>query len=120
MTNLLQDGIDWLVDRLEDEAGRAVVYARGELSLSITAIAETQEYTVMDEKRAIPTRVVSQDFILRRSQVAFGGAVSDPRAGDRLTDAAGTFELMPLGTSPCYEWLDPDGDMVLIHTKKVA
>jgi hypothetical protein len=120
MTNLLQDGTDWLIDRLEEEAGRTVTYTRGVLTLAMTAICEEQEYAVTDDKRLIPVRIVSHDFILRRSQITFGGAVSDPRAGDRIIDNAGTFELMPLGVSPCFQWLDPDGDMVLVHTKKVA
>ena len=30
------------------------------------------------------------------------------------------FEVVPLGTKPCAEWAEPDGIMLVVHTKKVA
>ena len=47
-----------------------------------------------------------------------------PRSGDQVSvtiaDVDCVFEAMPLGNRPCFEQADPDGVMLVVHTKKVG
>ena len=48
-----------------------------------------------------------------------GGVLTRPQPGDRITDGALVFEVLPAGDDePCYRFSGPDRQMLRIHTKE--
>lgn len=119
----VSDGMTLLSDQLQQHVGRDATYTRLANSAAITATVILQDYTVTDEA-GLKTSVWSFDLIVERSQLKFSGTAFDPRPGDRITLVRGletmTLEAMPIGDRRCFEWVDEDGTMVTIHTKKVS
>ena len=120
----LSDAVAGLAATLKNVAGESVVYTRGPTSSApITAVSDVQTYEVLDQQ-GIPISVLSYDFLFTTADIVVGSAQIEPRPGDRiattLNGVACTFEVMPLGTKPCAEWAEPDGIMLIVHTKKVA
>ena len=124
MTNLMQDAATWLGSQLKTVAGRTVTYTRGASSVSLTAAVSMHEYQVIDTE-GFETQVVSRDYFLMAADLIIGGSVVAPRAGDQITESIGgidqTFEAMNLGDSgPAWNEADPDGTLIVVHTKRVG
>lgn len=119
----LTDGIDWLNAQLQQHAGRSATYTRGVNSVAITATVVVHDYEIHDESGVV-TVVNSFDLIAERATLTLNGSAIDPRPGDRIAATLGgavvTLEVVPIGRRPCVEWLDEDGTMVTIHTKRVG
>jgi hypothetical protein len=123
MTNLLQDGVTWLGGKLKDHAGVSVTYQRGTDSVSITATPTLHEYQVVDDE-GFGIMMLSRDYLVHAADLVLNGSAISPRSGDRVIETidgvSQTFELMPLGQLHEYQPADPDGTLLILHTKKVA
>lgn len=120
----LSDAVAGLAATLKNVAGESVVYTRGPMSSDpITAVSDVQTYEVLDQQ-GIPISVLSYDFLFTTSDIVIGSDQIEPRSGDRIAATLnGTpcvFEVVPLGNKPCAEWAEPDGIMLVVHTKKLA
>ncbi len=124
MANALSHAVAGLAATLKSVAGESVVYSRGSASSDpLTAVSDMQTYEVLDQQ-GVPISVLSYDFLFTTTDIVIGSDQIEPRSGDRiaatLNGAACVFEVVPLGTKPCAEWAEPDGIMLIVHTKKVA
>lgn len=122
MSNFLQDGVAWLADQLQEYVGTEVIYCSNVLEIPLTATVALQQYEVMTEE-GFPANIVVRDYIFRRSELVLGGLAQKPRPGDEIRETiAGTehvFSVLPLGSNrPCWEWLDRDGLMIVVHSKQ--
>lgn len=109
---------------MKNVAGESAVYTRGPMSSSpITAVSDVQTYEVLDQQ-GIPISLLSYDFLFTTTDIVIDSAQIEPRSGDRIATTLNgipcVFEVMPLGTKPCAEWAEPDGIMLVVHTKKLA
>lgn len=117
-TNLLQDGADWLGERLKESAGRSMSYTQGNTTLAtVTGVPSAKIYHSFDN--GAETLVHSLDWIVSADDVAL-----TPRPGDRITETLGgveyIYEVMPIDDDrPCCEWHDNARKLLLIHTKRV-
>ena len=118
MTTLLQDAADWLGDRLQDEASRAITYERSpSKKYTITGVPRERMFRSTNKDTGIHTQVKHTDWIVLSVDIAD----IEPRRGDKITDAAGrVFEVHPIADMPCWEYEDMANVMVVLHTKKVA
>ena len=122
--NALSDAVAGLAATLKAVAGESVRYSRGSTTSDpITAVSDVQTYEVLDQQ-GVPISVLSYDFLFTTTDIVIGSAQVEPRPGDRiaatLNGVACVFEGMPLGTQPCAEWAEPDGIMLVVHTKRVT
>ena len=113
-----------LSSTLKRVAGEAVVYSRGlSLSVPLTAVHDMQSYEVVNDQ-GFPETVIAHDFLIAASDLVSSDLPVLPRNGDQvsltISGAACVFEAMPLGNRPCFEAADPDGVMLVVHTKKVG
>lgn len=119
----MQDGAAWLSGQLKTAAGVSVTYARGPLSVSLTAVPTLHEYEVVDDE-GFGIVMLSRDYLVHTEDLVLGGSEIAPRAGDRITETVGgvvdTYEVMPLGQKKEYEPADSDGLLLLVHTKQVT
>jgi len=124
MTNLLQDGVTWLGERLKESASVTIVYQRGpHVSDDLTVTKSLHEYEVIDTD-GIMTTIKSTDYLIHAADLIVNDTVITPRSDDRVTEVVGgvsqTYEVMPLGPQKEYEPLDTDGVIMTVHTKRVA
>jgi len=66
----------------------------------------------------------SRSFIFDIADYKINGVVVTPASGDQIQETiAGivhTFEVMPIGSSPCYEWVGTQKPQWKVHTKFVG
>jgi hypothetical protein len=120
MTNLMQDGSLWLIERAKESGGRSITYCRGSIRVSITAVPKLEETEVIDED-GFGTGAQLDDFLIEASDLVVAGAVTLPRAGDRIEMGSDTFEVVPpSGTEKAFETYDVSGTILEVHTKRIG
>lgn len=104
---------------LDEVFGGLVTLRRGvQATQGFVAAWTLQEYEVIDQEGGL-TVVQSRDYSVPKASVVLGGAVVQPRAGDRIVDGSDLWEIVPLAPRPAVEDT-PGGTRWLVHTKKVA
>ncbi len=123
MTNLLQTGSQWLGDQLLAHAATEVQYVRGLEQALVRATIGKTEFEIEDGAGMVE-RVQSRDYLIKATHLVLGGSVSLPKPGDRIYETSGSetlvYEVLSLGTQPCWRYSDPHRQMLRVHTKQVA
>ena len=122
MANLLQRGSDWLQDQLTVHASNAIVYRRGNETVSLVAVIGRTLFEV-DDGFGILTNVESRDFLVRAADLVLDLSPTLPERGDRIEETVGTttfvYEVMAPGKEPHVRYSDPYRKTLRIHTKQV-
>lgn len=117
MTNLIDDGADWLVDRLKESAGRTAVYIRGGKRTTVTAVRVAEGETVLDAN-GIPLTVRDHQIT-----IAAADLTHEPRAGDVIEETVGgstvRWEVVPRGDGPAWEWWDQANTAYRVFVQEV-
>jgi hypothetical protein len=120
VTDLLQQGLDWLEGRRREHLTRTVLYRRGAESFQIPATVAATRYEV-DDGYGVVLEQDMRDYIVAAEDLVLGGQVVVPERGDEIVetrDGAGyVYEVMDLGAEKHYRPADPDGSALRIHTK---
>lgn len=121
MANLLDDGAAWLLDQLQQHAGRAVSYAPlGQVAISeLTATRAVEEVRIVDAQ-GVPTVVQVTAWLLASSDL--DGVT--PKRGDKIneTTAAGesvTWEVAPRPDGPLWQYEDAGRAMLRVYAVEV-
>jgi len=118
---MLLDGFGWLQQQLHQHAATQITYRRGSESVTITATVGETAYDA-DDGNGFMVRYVSRDFLVKPSDLSFGGIVSLPVPGDLIEEASGhlkhIFEVMEPPGRPHYKLSDPYHKLYRIHTKR--
>lgn len=89
----------------------------------VTAEAVIRDYEI-DEQEGFAATIQSRDFVIDVSDYRIEATAVQPRSGDRIKETIGgvvhVFEVMPLGSRPCVEWIGNSKAQWLIHTKLVG
>lgn len=104
MPNLLDTGAAWLVERLQESAGRSSTYVRGGKRITFTAVRVSQDETVID---ANGIAITARDHEIT---VPVSAIPWEPRGGDVIEETVGgelvRWEVVPRGNSGAWEWWD--------------
>jgi hypothetical protein len=123
MTNLLQTGSQWLGDQLLAHAATEVQYVRGLEQALIRATIGKTEFEI-ENGAGLIERVQTRDYLIKAPQLVLGGSPTLPKPGDRIYETEGTvtlvYEVLSLGTQPCWRYSDPHRQLLRVHTKQVA
>ncbi len=119
MADLLQQGSDWLAERLKATASQSVLYSRGANSNIVLATIGRTVFETTSEI-GIVERWEARDYLIQAADLALG----EPRRGDQIRETRnGTtyvYEVMAPGNEPAYRFSDPYRKTYRIHTKLVA
>lgn len=121
MTNLIQDGLEWMASQLSAFASDSVDYARGDSTLSElpAAIGESEHEDGGSDGTLL--MVHSVDFIITAADLILNSAVITPKAGDTVTWESRTYEVRPFGPErQTWRFEDQHQVMIRIHTKQVS
>lgn len=110
-------------DLLAEAFGGEVTLVRGSTETSgVTAQMFINKYEGENDEGLTETIQVN-DFVLDRSDYAFGSGEVEPRCGDRIKltidSVEHTFEVLPIPNGKTHEWADASGDEWLIHTRHI-
>lgn len=120
----MQNAADWLGSRLQDAAGRTLSYERGNTEIeSMTGVANQVTYEIIDSDMSVGSTVLSTDWTFKAAELVIGGNEIEPRPGDIITEVlrgnAVAYEVVGIGTRPCFEFLDSSGILLLVHSKRI-
>lgn len=124
MTNLLNSGVAWLVERLRQHASQAVTYVRGseQVSLDVTVLSIARE--AIDPISGAITIVTGRDYLFPAASLILGGSLTRPQPGDRIYEADGatiaTHEVAMLPGEDCWKWNDPYRVTMRVHANLIA
>ncbi len=114
----LSDAIAGLVTSLKSVGGHTVTYSRGSSSVSLTAVPTQASFEQVDEGGIV--RWEAKDFLIKASDLTFGGELIEPKKGDKIKDENDkVFKVLDDGNLPCFRYSDPYQTMLRVHTKQV-
>lgn len=117
MSSMLSTAETWLAAQLKEHESVTVSIVAGDQTISgLAAVVDDQEYDIVD--MGIPVQIVSRDFIFTTSDLVINGSQVELFPGCRVIEGSVEYELMPLGTTPCFE-VSAHGKMTTVHSKKV-
>ena len=124
MGDMLQEGFDWLADRLKDHCSREVAYQRDAEQIVVKATIGRTLLQVEDGFGGVRMEWTDRDFLIQAADLVLAGTERLPKRGDRIRDRQGgqvfVFEVMAPGKEPIWRFADPYRKMLRIHTKQVA
>lgn len=123
MSSLISQGVDWLAGQLQEAAGEAIVYTRGEANLQLTAVLGRTPFRFIDDE-GYSTLERRRDFLVPAADLVVGGQRFEPAAADLITrtvdGVARKYRPNAPNGEPCWRPADPAGRLVRIHTIEVA
>lgn len=111
-------------EELATEAGRDVVYKRGDVDLDITAVRGNTDFEEADDNGILAEMEVP-DWILTAADLSIDDELFEPAEGDRIVveDAAGrtlTYEILPNEGVTAFQYMDPNRAQIRVHTKLIS
>jgi hypothetical protein len=123
MTNLLQQGSDWLESKRNQYLSQPVVYLRGVSTITVNATLGKTEYEV-DDDYGLRVKAEVMDFLILADELVLDGEKTLPKAGDQIRMNRGdqiiVFEVMALSGQGCWRYSDSFGKTLRIHTKQIG
>jgi len=123
LADLLEQGMTFLDEKRHQHMTRTVVYQRGGSSVEVAATLGATTFEQADAF-GIVQKIESRDFLIRTSDLVLDGALTLPKAGDRIRDTNGdqvfVYEVMAPGNEPPFRFSDPYRKALRIHTKHIA
>ena len=123
MTNVLEQGSQWLSDQIDQYAASSVLYRRGSLTVPVLAGRGRTTFELTDTS-GILISIESRDFLISAANLLFDDIPALPEVGDRIIEIIGgelhAFEVSNFGVEQPYRFCDPYRHKLRIHTKYVG
>jgi hypothetical protein len=114
MTNLLNNGLDWLEQRLLGFCSSPVQYRRDSNKQTIDAMYGKTDYEAQDEN-GISVGAFIWDFLIDAQALGF-----EPEVGNLIVINGRLFEVMNLSGQGSWRWTGPNRKIYRIHTKDIG
>ena len=122
MTDLLQQGSDWLEAKRTQYASRVVTYARGAQSVEVLATIGKTTFEV-DDGYGVLVRHESRDFLILTADLVLDDTPTLPQRGDCIRETQDqqvfVYEVSAPGKEPCWRFSDAFRKTLRIHSKQV-
>ena len=123
MTDLLEQGSNWLQAKRTQHASRVVTYARGAASVDVSATIGKTTFEV-DNGYGVLVRHESRDFLILSVDLVLDAEQTLPQRGDRIRETQNgkiyVYEVSAPGQEPCWRYSDPYRKTLRIHSKQIA
>jgi len=122
VSDLLQEGLDWLEGQRREHLSRTVTYRRGSSAVELPATVGATRFEV-DDGYGLVIEQEMRDYLIATADLVLGGEQTLPRLGDEILEERDgvtyVYEVMELGAEQHYRTCDPAGKTLRIHTKHV-
>lgn len=118
MSSLLSTAETWLAAQLKSHESVTVSMRCGTQTISdLAATVDDHEYEVINGM-GVPVQIVSRDYTFTTTDLVLNGSEVEPKSGYVVIENGTEYELMPLGSKPCFE-KSAHGKLLTVHTKRV-
>jgi hypothetical protein len=120
MANLMQRAAGWLIDKLQDSAGREIVYRQGAAVMrEMIGVPAEESYKVSGSDGTF-TWFRSTDWLLSTD----GLLEITPRPGDQITETLNgierIYQVLPISDDePCWRQADNSNVFLVVHTQRI-
>jgi len=122
VSDLLQDGLDWLEEQRREHLSRTLTYRRGPHSVDVPATVGATRFEV-DDGYGLVIEQQMRDYLIATADLVLDGEQTLPERGDEILEERDgvtyVYEVMELGAEQHYRFCDPAGKTLRIHTKHV-
>jgi hypothetical protein len=122
VSDLLQDGLDWLEQQRREHLSRTVTYRRGAFAAQVPATVGATRFEV-DDGYGLVIEQQMRDYLVATADLVLDGEQTLPERGDEILEECDgvtyVYEVMELGAEQHYRTCDPAGKTLRIHTKHV-
>jgi len=123
VTDLIQQGLDWLEGQRKAHLSRTVTYRRGAFSVEVLATVGATRFE-SDDGSGMVVEMESRDYLIASADLVLDGQQVQPERGDQVLEtrdgATHVYEVMDLGPEKHFVTCDPNGLTLRIHTKLVG
>jgi hypothetical protein len=117
MTSLFRERFESIAKpRFRQRLGGPVTIHRGPRSTSSVTAVWSRPAAETIEGDGLQTEYEGREWAIAKAAYLFSAVAAEPRAGDRIVDADGTWQVLPDDGKPAVR---SDGDDWVIATKKV-
>lgn len=120
MVDLLDEGLQWLGDQMQQFASQPVLYVRGENSLPVTATIGRTEFETVDA-HGVLQRLVSRDYLIPVNALTTLNGTTRPERGDEVHEVRDgrltRYQVIAPSGEPHWRYSDAYQRMLRIHTK---
>ncbi|MBI9017365.1 MAG: hypothetical protein JEZ07_08915 [Phycisphaerae bacterium] len=110
---MLNNGLNWLEQKLNDFCSSEVQYRRSDDIKNIPAVFGKTDYELSDEY-GFSLGAFIWDFLIDVSLLGF-----EPQVGDQIIVNGQIFGVMNLSSQGCWQWTGPNRKTYRIHTKEL-
>jgi hypothetical protein len=114
MTNMLNNGIDWLEQMMLNSCSDPIEYRRSEESRTVAAVFGKTEFEV-EEAGGISVGSFVWDFLIDAATLTLV-----PEVGDLIVAGGRQYEVMNLSGQGCWRWTSANRRTYRIHTKEIG
>lgn len=114
MTNLLNNGLDWLEQNLLGFCSSPVQYRRDSVSVTLDAVFGKTDYQISTES-GVEVGAFIWDHLVDAESLGM-----TPEVGDLIVVNSKQFEVMKLSGQGCWRWTGPNQKTYRIHTKEIG
>ncbi len=114
MSNLLNNGLDWLEQKLLGFCSSPVAYRRNSQTVTVNAVFGKTDYEV-DNESGLRVGSFVWDFVIDAESLGL-----TPEIGDIVVVNNKQFEVMALSGQGCWRWTGPNQKTVRIHTQEIG
>jgi hypothetical protein len=111
---MINQGLDWLEQRLMGFCSSPVEYRRDAQILTIDAVFGKTDYEAEDDN-GISVGGFVWDFLIDAATLTM-----EPEVGDVIVTHGRQFEVMKLFGQGCWRWTGPNRKTYRIHTKDIG
>jgi hypothetical protein len=123
MTNVLEQGSQWLSDQIDQYAASSVLYRRGSLTVPVQAGKGRTTFELTDTS-GILISIESRDFLISAANLLLDDIPALPEVGDRIIETVGeelhAYEVSNFGAEQPYRFCDPFRHKLRVHTRYIG
>ncbi len=123
MGNVLQDGILWLSNQMDEHVSIDIVYQRNADLIPLKATKGRSLFEQVDANNMV-IGVESRDFLVSSSNLMLHSQRIEPIEGDQIIESVGSetwlYEVTAFINDQCFRYCDPFRLRMRIHTKFIG
>lgn len=118
---LLRRGSRWLHETLDADDAESVSITRGGSTTSAVSARVGSTPFEVDDGDGMTLSVEAVDWLIAAAAYRIAGVVTLPAHGDLIRRTLGStvyvYEVLPMGSEPCFRFSDRDRSRLRIHSK---
>lgn len=122
--NLITSALAWLQSQLAEHASTAITYHSGATEIEVPDAVLGKSVYESQDAAGVTVRSNHVDWLIAPGRLVIDDSQVEPQPGDKIVHTSGsttrTYQVVPMGTDPCWRWSGPSHDRIRIHVQEIA